>query len=248
MSTVHNGYIASLPWYDTQDTRAGLDHFWHAASNALKRSGLASAPRTLERAKPLEVLWQSSTLIMSQCCGPDLFSVPGSALEVIARPVFMTLDCAPGAYYSEIISTPRYTGQSARIAVNARTSRSGYLALLEWMNHEGLEIASLHVTGSHAASIDAVVHGTADLAAIDAHSLSQMREKPNLPIIGRSALAPAPPYVCHQRCGADRECLVQAVTRAARDAGADIGVAGILTSERSFYSPASEVRPANSAA
>jgi hypothetical protein len=227
--------VASLPWYDGEATGPALDAFWQCAADFLRNRGVDHVPNHLLRHKEVTALWQTPGLIVSQCCGPDLFTREGAALCVVARPAFATLDCAPGSYYSHIVSRTTQPDQHARIAVNSLSSRSGHLALTEWMKAKGISIAALRVSGSHQRSLAMLEAGSADLMAIDAHTMDQFNCRPKLPIIGRSDAALAPPYVFHQDSEIEPELLFSALNHAVLQCGETIGLAGLIRSQRADY-------------
>lgn len=150
--------IASLPWYDHAESRAVLDTFWSATAAALREAGYRGLPRALTRDLAPAVLWQRPSLVLSQCCGPDLQTDCGQDLRVIATPVFQDIDCTPGQYFSHVISRKRFSGPVARIAINATSSHSGCRALLDWMRARDITVAKTQVTGSHVNSILASDH------------------------------------------------------------------------------------------
>ncbi|MDP5291950.1 hypothetical protein Q9290_06555 [Oceanimonas sp. CHS3-5] len=142
--------IASLPWYDLPPARAGLDAFWCALRYELEQVCALPLPRTLERSLPLIDQWSHSGLLLSQCCGPDLFTPAARHLVPVARPVFADLDCAPGHYYSHIVTACRTLPARPRLVVNSPSSRSGCAALYEWLRHHYIEPGPLSTSGAHA--------------------------------------------------------------------------------------------------
>jgi len=77
--------------------------------------------------------------------------------------------------------------------------------------------------------------GRADLAAIDAHTVNQLGIELPLPIVGKSTDALAPPYVHHRNSSLSSEFLMQALACAVREKGSDIGITGIVKSDRADY-------------
>ncbi len=209
--------IVNLPWYDLPGTAKDLDCFYTRLraplQNVLAESGIV-LPRALERTQVIAQQWRSKRLLLSQCCGGDLFSSEGEQLHAVARPVFPKLDCEPGFYYSHIVANSRLKN-SPRIAVNARTSYSGCLGLLDWLKHAGLKPCSIVVSGSHIASLALLQRGEVDLIAVDANTW-QLLEQSGRGIVGRTLTAPAPPFVCHlawaHHAGRLRDILLDALT------------------------------------
>jgi hypothetical protein len=213
----------------------------------LRDHGIENIPARLQRRSALQSddeprcnqhvksLWQSPLLMLSQCCGPDLFTREGDSLEVIARPAFAELDCQPGSYFSYIVGRTEHLPPTPRIAVNALSSRSGYFALVEWLCQRGISISTVQVSGSHKNSILLLENGHADIAAIDAHTLIQSDWQLQLPVIGQSGEAPSPPFVFHRDCGIDSELMVSALEHAIRLQGTAIGINGLLPCGRQHY-------------
>ena len=212
---------AALPMYDWPEVRAGVDAFW---TDLRARSGLM-LPEVLERPADeaaLLGLWRDPALALSQCCwGPmSLGLVPG--LRVLAQPDYSDVRGGRGLFYRSALiaregtacpvpdlagaALPVAVAQVARLAVNARHSMSGWLALMadapclhERAAHSdrtGLEIVE---TGGHRASIRAVAQGRAELAAIDCRSWAMALDHEPcaraLVVVGWTAERPGLPFV-----------------------------------------------------
>ncbi|MGB0865979.1 MAG: PhnD/SsuA/transferrin family substrate-binding protein [Granulosicoccaceae bacterium] len=225
---------ASLPWYDSPNTRAALDSFWRVTRHALLDLGMEQVPEQLDRNSPPEQLWSNSGLLLSQCCGPDLFTDEARDLWVIARPVFSDLDCDHGLYYSHIVSARHYTGGPARLVINSPSSRSGHGALVEWCAQERIEPARICVSGSHENSLARLRMGDADLAAVDAHSWKNLTTG-KVEIVGRSKPALSPPYVTHTNQAAERERIFAALTQAIFEAGHILDIEGLQKTDKLEY-------------
>lgn len=230
-----NRYIASLPWYDSDAKREALNQFWRTVAQSLADAGVEGVQSELTRDQPFAALWQSPNLILSQCCGPDLFTPDGADLCVLARPVFAELDCQPGCYYSHIVARTEFSSTQARIVVNSLSSRSGYSALMEWMNSHAIEASAVHISGSHSNSLTMLEDGLADLAAIDAHTVNQQGIKLSLPVIDRSSESLAPPYVYNRNSAFNRDLLFQALADAVHIEGETIGISDVLRSDNDCY-------------
>ena len=189
---------ASFPWYDLPSVRWANDVLWQA-------TGFGGE---LDRTTPVDAQWRADDLVISQACGLDLF-LGDLPIEPVLAPVF-DLDCPPGHYFSYLVGS-----RDGVAAVNSLSSRSGFSALLSVCRPR-----SLIVTGSHEASLSAVRRGVAATACIDAvtwHILE--RDVPvsvaGLPVLERTASAPAPPYVVRRNGQRDR--LARLVTAAMED-------------------------------
>ena len=108
---------ASLPMYDLLEVRPALDAIWADLAMRLTRMGVREVPAALMHGRPLSELWPDPRLLLSQCCGPDLFTAAGAQLVVIGRPVFADLVCEPGTYFSQIVASSIAPPTSPRIAI-----------------------------------------------------------------------------------------------------------------------------------
>ncbi|PPL17989.1 hypothetical protein UN63_02125 [Oceanisphaera arctica] len=244
--------MASLPWYDLPKRQLQLDHFWSVLKLQLQDRDVSllldtKLPNSLDRHTPLEQQWANPNLLLSQCCGPDLFTPQAQGLVPIARPVFGDLDCTPGQYFSYIVSASgrepesrRFKGrQSAgmtRFVINSASSRSGCAALFEWAAASNIDCDEVLISGAHANSLDYLRRGAADLAAIDAHSWPLLDSR-GTTIIGRSTEAPTPPFVMHQHNPIGATWMREALSSAIQQAGASINIAAVIGTNSQTYQP-----------
>ncbi len=235
--------IASLPWYDLPVRQPQLDAFWSVLRNELHRLSAPllpdrlPLPETLNRHTPLVEQWAHPALLLSQCCGPDLFTPQAQELVPIARPVFADLDGTPGQYFSHIVTARgREHGGSGRFVINSASSRSGGAALFEWAAASGIDCDQVLISGAHASSLDYLRHGWADLAAIDAHSWPLLDTR-GITIIGRSTEAPTPPFVMHRRNPIGAALIRTALDYAIEQAGASIQIAALMNINSQTYQP-----------
>ena len=245
--------VASLPWYDLPPLQPKLDAFWSVLRNELHQlsaplfSGPLPLPDTLNRHTPLVEQWSDSGLLLSQCCGPDLFTPQAEGLVPIARPVFGDLMCTPGQYFSYIVSASgrepdsqwfkdHKRNDSARFVINSASSRSGCTALFEWAGTNRIGCDKVLLSGAHADSLDYLRRGVADLAAIDAHSWPLLNSR-GITIIGRSTEAPTPPFVMHRSSAISAELMREALLGAIQQAGAAINIEAVISTDRQTYQP-----------
>lgn len=230
--------IASLPWYELPRTSACWDRIWAEARGVLERGGVEELPVALDRGTPLAEQWRDPRLVLSQCCGSDLFLPGGAYLKPVGRPVFADLDCEPGDYFSHIVApVSRYRAsryRASRLAVNGLGVRSGYFALIEWLAERGHDPEDVVVTGSHAASLDALRAGLADIAAIDAFSWKLLDTR-GVVVLGRSAPAPAPPFVMHRDSSVGPAKVFEALRVAIERRGAAVALEGIMPARMARY-------------
>ena len=229
--------IVSLPWYDLPSAHQALDDFWLLLREALCAQGVERLPHQLHRTTPLQAQWSQLELLLSQCCGLDLFTPATRAVKPIGRPVF-DLPCEPGNYFSHIVTTPgTLLGTSLppeRIAINSLSSRSGCTALLSWLKARNWTPHKTLISGSHQASVDLIRRGLADMAAVDAHSWSLI-DQGGLEIIGQSAQAPTPPFIGRTEGDVPAPVLLRALQRAVAQGGKEIGIREVLPVNREVY-------------
>jgi ABC-type phosphate/phosphonate transport system substrate-binding protein len=238
--------VASLPWYDLPPLQPGLDTFWSVLRHELHclnsdRLPLP-LPDALDRHTPLIEQWASPGLLLSQCCGPDLFTPQARGLVPIARPIFSDLTCTPGQYFSYIVSASgrepesRQSAGTGRFVINSASSRSGCAALFEWASANGVDCDQVLISGAHAGSLEYLRNGAADLAAIDAHSWPLLDSR-NITIIGRSTEAPTPPFVMHQHSPVSADLMRKALSGAIKQAGASVNIEMVISASSQTYQP-----------
>lgn len=220
--------IASLPWYDQVASQRANDEFWQVLRGELQSCGIDNVPTRLDRTTPVSEQWRSQSLIISQCCGLDLFA--GKSLTPIGRPVFSDLDCHPGEYFSYIISASESL-KHERVVINSPHSHSGCTALFNWMDSRGISPTEVLISGSHESSLSWIRNGAADLAAIDAHSWSRL-DQAGIKILDKSGEAPSPPFVCTTGNSDD---VFNSLQNAVKRAGQLIGVTEIVPANLDTY-------------
>lgn len=167
--------IASLPMYLFPETRAAHEIFWSRLLEALLAEGL-QAPTELTHGLALDRLWSAPDLVLSHICNLPYRLRHREHLTRIAGSDYGLDGCAPGFYRSLFLvrkdhptSTPEAL-DGGRMAINAPDSQSGWGAAALWARARGLRFRPGPITGSHEASLAAVLDGRADFAAIDAQT------------------------------------------------------------------------------
>jgi len=199
--------IAALPMYDWPEERGAV-----AALFARLRARVPGLPADLSRDRDLQALWRDPALVFSQTCWGPLGAGLLDHLTVLAQPDYSDVPGGQGPLYRSALVAragqavpppatpgPALPALSGRLALNARDSLSGWLALVADAGDPAGWASGLVETGSHRASVQAVAEGRADLAAIDCRSwaLARMHEPAatDLTVVGWTALRPGLPYV-----------------------------------------------------
>ena len=226
--------VASMPMYDMPEVRDALDGLWAGFARHLRREGVADVPDRLVHDRALPDLWNHPELLFGQCCGYHLVDGYGETLRPIATPHFDAPECQGCDYASVIVvgeqcaATDVLEMRGAVCAVNAPDSHSGMnalRALVAPVSREGRFFSAVRISGAHAASVEMVRTGVADVAAIDCVSYALLeRHRPAALVgvrkLGRTPPAPALPYVTRSTMDADTVARMRtALSRAFADPG-----------------------------
>lgn len=201
--------VASMPMYDLPELSGALDSLWTGMVRHLKREGLSEAPDHIEHGNNLADLWNDTDLWFSQCCGYDIVRRYADKLRPVATPHYGAPECEGSDYASNIVVAEECTADDvldmfgAVCVVNGYESHSGcnaLKALVAPKNLDGRFFAGVKVSGSHAASLEMIQRGDADVAAIDCVTYALLESyRPaalaGLRKLGRTYRAPAIPYV-----------------------------------------------------
>jgi ABC-type phosphate/phosphonate transport system substrate-binding protein len=207
--------IASLPMYDFPWTADANDALWASISARLADAGV-QAPLSLTRDGDPAELWGSPGLIFGQTCGYPYVTALKDTVALVAAPEYSFAGCEGASHRSFLIrraNDPRRTLGEFRggvAALNAHDSNTGmnlFRATIAPIAGGKTFFSSIAVTGSHEASVAAVVDGQADLASIDCVTFALLRRgrpelakcvavvtesppSPNLPFIASGSLPP----------------------------------------------------------
>jgi ABC-type phosphate/phosphonate transport system substrate-binding protein len=201
--------LASLPMYDLPEVEKATDSLWAGLARGFRREGLDDVPARLSRGDPRSVHWAAADLLFSQSCGYPLMHDFADRLQIVATPCYDAPGCAGPSYSSLVIvredAPAREVGalRGAIAAVNSVDSQSGYSALralVAPLHRRGCFFGAVRESGSHAASIEMVAAGEADVASIDCvtHALLERHRPEALAgtrVLCRTASAPGLPYV-----------------------------------------------------
>ena len=210
---------ASLPMYDLPEVRDSTDRLWGAIAEELRDGGAQGVPDSLERSpdeRPADHgdAWRRPGLVLSQSCGYPVATELRGALRVVATPHYAAPGCDGPRYSSVVVvrASSRITAlgalRGAVCAYNSRDSQSGYNAfrsLIAPIAGGAPFFAETVATGAHAASIDAVRDGRADICAVDCVTWALLaRHRPGslhgLEVLCRSEPVPGLPLVTAKNC------------------------------------------------
>lgn len=178
--------IAWLGMYDPRWLHPATDALWQAIAMQLRGRGIAGVPDNLSRACAPDVIWTAPDLLLAQTCGYPLMTRLGSAVELVATPIYHAQGCDGALHRSAIIvrrddraiTLADCTGY--RAAINARDSNTGMnllRAAFAPLARQGRFFSTVVETGAHARSVWAVIARQADVAAIDAVTLALLRDR-----------------------------------------------------------------------
>lgn len=202
--------LASLSMYVSPPPVAqAQQEFWAFLQDWLKQAGIADVPGRLDSSVAYDAAWRDPSLLLAQSCGYPYAKSLRGIVRLVATPVYDRPGCDGPLMCSLLIARRGDVGAAladfrGRIAaLNAHDSNSGanlFRAAVAPLAHGERFFASVVETGSHAASIDAVAAGLADIAAIDcvtygnfsAHAPERIS---GLAIIGETPKGPGLPFV-----------------------------------------------------
>jgi ABC-type phosphate/phosphonate transport system substrate-binding protein len=220
--------VAALPMYDFPELHWATDALWVAIAARVKR-----APAPLARGRALMDIWTDPDLLLAQTCGYPLVTSLSGKVRLLAVPRYRAEGCAGVMYRSAVIV--RADAAAARLAdlrgrrcaVNGADSNSGMNVLraaVAPLAVDGRFFGDVLSTGAHAASVDAVARGDADVAAIDCVTWAQLqRLRPaavaGLRVLAWTAASPGLPLITSVRTSPEtRDKLAQALDDVAADA------------------------------
>ena len=195
--------------YDLPGLQAQTDAWWAALARAFRAEGLQGVPDILERGGDAAALWLSPDLLFSQTCGYPLTHALKGRVTLLATPEYDCPGCEGGFYFSEILvrEDADYGDlaalKGARAVANEVGSQSGYNVLraaVAPLAKDGRFFASLRFSGSHRASMAAVIAGEADVCAVDCVTYRLLAGTQPAAVAGlrrlvASPAAPALPYI-----------------------------------------------------
>lgn len=204
--------VAALPMYDLPEIASATDALWRRIADGLSARGVA-APPALTRGRDLYGLWRDPGLIFGQTCGYPYMTGLANEVALIATPEYGFPGCAGADHCSFLVAAsndPRRDlaeFRGAVAAVNSYESNSGmnlFRAAVAPLAGGRPFFSGAILTGSHAASLDAVADGRAGLAAIDCVTFGLLRRwRPGaverVAVVARTPPLPGLPFILSAR-------------------------------------------------
>jgi ABC-type phosphate/phosphonate transport system substrate-binding protein len=223
--------IAALPMYDPPELQAANDALWAAIAARLDSEGV-DAPKTLTRGASPDAIWTDPGLLLAQTCGYPLMTTLRGRVGVVATPCYDAPGCE-GPFHGSAVVVRRNDPADSLADLRGRTFGLNGITSNTGMNLLRVMVAPLaqgetffggvSVTGGHAASVEAVASGEADVAAIDCVTFAILqRHRPAitrpLRILAWTALSPGLPLItAASTTESTRAALARALADAARD-------------------------------
>ena len=168
---------AALPMYDFPELRADTDALWGKLARSLNAAGIDGVPETLSRDRGHLEIWRDPNLLLAQACEYPLSVGLAGEVQLVATPLY-TADGCFGPLYRSAIVVWRHEPvhrlsemRGRRCAVNELSSNSGMnllrAAIAPLAGNSASFFESVTVSGSHRRSLQMIVDGDADLAAVD---------------------------------------------------------------------------------
>jgi ABC-type phosphate/phosphonate transport system substrate-binding protein len=250
----------ALPMY--LSNRQALQSVWELLARRLEHAGIQDLPAALDWPQDYLAHWRDPRLLLSQTCGYPLTHALAGAVQLIGLFTYAVPGSEGIFCRSQLVARQEYAGHALadfrglRAAFNSEDSQSGYNALraaFAPLALKGRFFAEVVETGSHAASLAAVQHDRADLAAIDCVTYAGLeRDTPqalaDVCIIGQTQPYPGLPLVTGRDTSASELLAVQAALAAlVRDAAAApalhaLGIKGFETLTLARYQVCVDMR------
>ena len=199
-----SGRIVSLAMYDVGG--AASARLWRGLREHLAAEGIADIPDDLVVPDDYEAHWLDPRLLLGQTCGYPLAHALAGRVQYVGTPAYDAPGVSGTLYRSAIVVRATDSAQSLaalrgrRAAYNSRNSQSGYNAFRDLVAPEARAerfFSETIETGSHRASLLAVIAGNADVAAIDAVTLAgeSAATRASVRIVAWTEAAPALPFI-----------------------------------------------------
>ena len=175
--------IAALQMYDFPPLQAAHDALWRAVASSLEALGVRGVPAHLTRNIDHREVWGHPNLLLAQACEYPIATSYSSQLTLVATPRYSAPGCEGAQYRSAIVVRANSAAHSLadlrgqRCVINEVDSNSGVnllRAAIAPLARGAPFFKSVSVSGSHRRSLETVVAGDADVAAIDCVTLAHL--------------------------------------------------------------------------
>lgn len=201
--------IAALPMYDLPWLQDANDRLWEAIAQALHARGLDHVPRRLTRTDDLPALWRDPALLLAQSCGFPFMTTLRGQVQLVATPHYRADGCDGARHRAAILIRRDHPAETlgdlagTRAGVNDRTSNTGmnlFRAGIAPVAQGTAFFQSVTITGSHAASVEAIRDGRIDVASVDGVTLALLQDhdpalRDAVRILAWTQATPALPFV-----------------------------------------------------
>lgn len=185
----------SLPMYPFPEWRGATETLWETVRDHVPDLPPLAA---WDAGDDTHALWRSPSMVVSQACGWPLVTELTGLVRVVGTFRYRTRRWA-GDRYRSVVVARRDAGApaSGTAAVNGHDSLSGWVSLVAFLSREPDDVL---VTGSHLASLAAVVDGTAAFASVDAVTFAYAEShRPDLvaglTVVGEGPCVPCLPLI-----------------------------------------------------
>lgn len=216
--------IASLAMYPFDHLRHAYDQFWDSVRGRLS----SDAPALDWALGPVEACHRDD-LLLGQICGWPLVTQLASSVRVVGTFDYEVEGAHDGTYYSVVVSNSGafldeiLARPDLVVVANSPDSLSGWISLRVATAAAGRHIDSAQWTGSHAASVEALLHDRGQLAAIDGVTWAHIGTD-ELTVVGRGPRIPCLPLVTS---GSATDATLEELRGALRDTVGDPEMADV---------------------
>ncbi|MET0358276.1 MAG: PhnD/SsuA/transferrin family substrate-binding protein [Pararhizobium sp.] len=249
--------LASLAMYaNPEPVAAATAELWQYLRDRLRAEGLSGVPEALSPL-PYDEAWLRPDLLLAQTCGFPFVSRLRGRVRLVATPVYRYPGCDGPDMCSFLIVRSDSTAtalidlKGARAAINQPDSNSGanlFRAMVAPLAEGGRFFGASLQTGSHAASIDAVREGAADIAAIDCVTYANIlrfdpRRLAGIRVLGETMKGPGLPLITRLSAPDAEVALLRQVLDAAvadpalKTVRDQLGLVGFARLEDADYAP-----------
>jgi hypothetical protein len=176
--------IAALPMYDYPELATAHDALWSALAERLVAAGVSDAPLKLTRSLNHFDTWRHPGLLLGQGCEYPLAKSFAGCMRLVATPRYAVPGCDGPRYRSAIVVRAEDSAETLgdlrhrRCVVNEPDSNSGMNLLRAAVAPIARGVRffeSVSLSGSHRRSVEMVMGGQADVAAVDCISFAHIQ-------------------------------------------------------------------------